>query len=214
MRRIIYIGLLMLLLTGCNSKTYKTISATEAKNMMNENTIILDVRTPAEYEINHIKDAINIPLDEIDETVASQLKDKKQTILVYCQSGNRSKQASQKLVDLGYTSIYNFGGITNWNYETTSPKKDSTKVLLQQIISSIKIVYLEEVIEGGSNSLFEVVCDGKTCIYGDNKTLPLTEKMIPTGTIKLGSDGAIQSNDLLINGYNCSISSNETIHCD
>ncbi len=215
MKKILYVSLLCLILTGCGSKTYKTISATEAKSMMNKEAIILDVRTKAEYEIVHITNAINIPLDTIDENVSEILKDKNQTILVYCQSGNRSKQASQKLVDLGYTSVYNFGGINDWRYETASPKKDSTELLLNQVISAVKMVYFEEVMEGNANSTFEVVCDGTTCTYGEGKTLSLAGNIIPTGTIVLENDGTVQSaNNILMNGYNCYIGKNEIVNCD
>lgn len=215
MKKILYINLLILLLTGCGNKSYQTISATEAKNMMRENTIILDVRTKEEYEISHIKNAINIPLDKIDDTVIEQLKDKKQTILVYCQSGNRSKQASQKLVDLGYTKVYNFGGINNWQYETVSPRKDNTELLLKQVVDNIKMTYLEEMMDHNITLPFEVVCDGKTCTYGDSKNLSLSGNLIPEGTFVLGSESIIEATaEIFFNGYSCSIDDNEKVTCN
>lgn len=216
MKKILYVSLLCLMLTGCGSnKTYKTISATEAKYLMNEKAIILDVRTKAEYEISYIKNAINIPLDEIDESIKETLKDKDQTILVYCQSGNRSKQASQKLVDLGYTSVYNFGGINDWRYETASPKRDSTELLLNQIISSIKLTYLNEMLDNDLTLPFEVVCDGKSCIYGDGKTLSLSGGLIPDGTFILGNESTMEATaGILFNGYSCSIDKNEKATCN
>ena len=77
--------------------------------MADGNYIIVDVRTKEEYESSHIKDAINIPYDEIDE---STNLDKNVKILVYCQSGNRSKKAFVSLTNLGYNA-YNLGGIND-----------------------------------------------------------------------------------------------------
>ena len=80
--------------------------------------LILDVRTPQEYSEQHIPDAINIPNETIGSEEIPELPDKDQLILVYCRSGNRSKQASEKLVKLGYTNIVEFGGINDWTGET------------------------------------------------------------------------------------------------
>ena len=82
-----------------------------------EGYILLDVRTKAEYESGYIPGAINIPLGDIDERVVSSLPDKEQMILVYCRSGNRSRQASDKLVKLGYKNIIEIGGINSWKGE-------------------------------------------------------------------------------------------------
>ena len=94
----------------------------EAVNMIeNEsNYIILDVRTPEEFKDKHIPNAINVPNESIGTNVISELPDKNQLILVYCRSGNRSKQASEKLAALGYTNIVEFGGINEWPGETVS----------------------------------------------------------------------------------------------
>ena len=83
----------------------------------NENYIILDVRTQAEYNPGHIPNAICIPNETIDENVVNKLPDKNQMILVYCRSGNRSKQAAEKLKKLGYTDLIEFGGIIDWKGE-------------------------------------------------------------------------------------------------
>lgn len=84
--------------------------------MMEEETgyIILDVRTAQEYSEKHIPGAINIANESIGTEDISELPDKDQLILVYCRSGNRSKQASEKLVKLGYTNIIEIGGIKSW----------------------------------------------------------------------------------------------------
>lgn len=115
--------ILCMLLAGCqSSSSYEQISSAKAMELMeNENNyIILDVRTCDEYNSGHIKGAICIPNETINETnayVFEQLPDKDQMILVYCRSGNRSKQASEKLVNLGYTHIIEFGGINEWKGE-------------------------------------------------------------------------------------------------
>ena len=90
--------------------------------MMEEesNYIILDVRTEEEYNERHIPNAINIPNETIGTEEIAELPDKEQLIMVYCRSGNRSKQASQKLADLGYTNIVEFGGINDWTGETVT----------------------------------------------------------------------------------------------
>ena len=101
---------------------YTQIGMEEAVAMMakEENYIILDVRTTEEFAEKHIPNAINIPNESIGSEELAELPDKKQLILVYCRSGNRSKQASEKLAALGYTNIYEFGGIIDWTGETVS----------------------------------------------------------------------------------------------
>ena len=98
---------------------FTSVSAEEAKQIMDSETgyMILDVRTKEEYESGHIINATLLPNEEIGEDVSDILPEKEQKILVYCRSGNRSKQASEKLVKLGYTNIVEFGGIADWPYE-------------------------------------------------------------------------------------------------
>ena len=121
----IVLSILMVIgMTGCGDKemSYKQISMEEAVSMMESETdyIILDVRTPEEFAEKHIPNAINVPNETIGTDDIAELPDKDQLILVYCRSGNRSKQASEKLVALGYTNIYEFGGINDWTGETVS----------------------------------------------------------------------------------------------
>ena len=101
---------------------YHKKTAEEAKNRMDsdDTIIILDVRTQEEYEESHIPGAILIPNESIGTEKQEQLPDMDQEILVYCRSGNRSAQAAKKLVEAGYTQIYDFGGIMDWPYETES----------------------------------------------------------------------------------------------
>ena len=99
------------------NKTYKQISQEEAKEMMKKDDghIIVDVRRQDEYDSGHIAGAVLIPNESIGTSQPEQLKDLNQIILVYCRTGNRSKQAAQKLADMGYTNVYEFGGINTWD---------------------------------------------------------------------------------------------------
>ena len=114
------------LLAGCaapaKEATYRQIPMEEAVRMMEEETdyIILDVRTPEEFAEKHIPGAVNVPNETIGTEEIPELPDKNQLILVYCRSGNRSKQASEKLAALGYTNVVEFGGIRDWPGETVS----------------------------------------------------------------------------------------------
>ena len=128
MKRILILLLSLLSLTGCaapkrTADSYRQISMQEAMDMMEKekNYIILDVRTVAEYESGHIPGAICIPNETIGTEKIPELPDKDQLILVYCRSGNRSKQASEKLMKLGYTNIVEFGGINSWPGEIVKP---------------------------------------------------------------------------------------------
>ena len=114
---------LVLPLAGCAAITgsdqpagYRQVSAQEAMDMMagQEDYLILDVRTQAEYDGGHIPGAICLPNEDIGREDPPQLPLKDQLILVYCRSGNRSKQASDKLAALGYTNVVEFGGINTW----------------------------------------------------------------------------------------------------
>lgn len=113
--------LLSLFMVGCSNEnaSYTQISMDKAIQEMQNSTgyELVDVRTKKEYESGHIPGAINIVNEEIDANVKEILKDQDQIIYVYCRSGNRSKQASQKLVDLGYTNIVEIGGINAYSGE-------------------------------------------------------------------------------------------------
>lgn len=129
----ILLALIALPLSGCTKRTptpkekkpeYQTITSEKAKEMMDNdpNIIILDVRTEEEYNSGHIENALLIPDSDIESQAPTTLTDKEATILVYCRSGRRSALASKKLSDLGYTNIYDFGGILDWNYDIISNK--------------------------------------------------------------------------------------------
>ena len=122
MKKLMPILLSALMITGCagtsnqQTNTYRSIAMDEAVNMMAQETgyIILDVRRPDEYAAGHIPNAINVPNESIGTSEIPELPDKDQLIMVYCRSGRRSKEASEKLVKLGYTNIVEFGGILDW----------------------------------------------------------------------------------------------------
>ena len=104
------------------TNTYRQISMEEAVTMMTQESgyIILDVRRADEFAAGHIPNAINVANEDIGTDEIAQLPDKEQLIMVYCRSGRRSKEASEKLVALGYTNIVEFGGILDWTGEIVS----------------------------------------------------------------------------------------------
>ncbi len=93
-----------------------TIDAEKAMEMMasGDPYTLVDVRTQAEFDEGHIEGALLLPNDQLETLAAEQLPDKDAVILVYCRSGNRSAAASELLVELGYTNVYDFGGIMDW----------------------------------------------------------------------------------------------------
>ena len=104
-----------------NVGKYQRINAEQAKDIMDndKNIIVLDVRTAEEYVQKHVPRAILLPNEKIDKNSIKNLpKDK--TILVYCRSGHRSKQAAEKLLNYGYQNVIDFGGIIDWPYDTES----------------------------------------------------------------------------------------------
>lgn len=105
--------------TASSAANYQQITQEKAKEMMqaDDGHIIVDVRRQDEYDSGHIPDAILIPNESIDKEQPKELPDLDQIILIYCRSGRRSKEASQKLADMGYTNIYEFGGIIDWTGE-------------------------------------------------------------------------------------------------
>lgn len=134
MKRVMFLVLaLLLVLTGCGEttqvqsdgentptvNTFQQISQEDAKEMMdNQSVIILDVREQDEFDRGHIPGAVLLPVGTVaQDTAAAVIPEPDSVVLVYCRSGNRSKIASQTLADLGYTNVYEFGGISTWPYE-------------------------------------------------------------------------------------------------
>lgn len=135
-KKIITIAMACMTITGCISQSnakegnmemqtesskaqYTQISQDEAMKLMEteKDYIIVDARTEGEYADGHIPNAINIPNESIGEEEIPALPNKDQLILVYCRSGNRSRQASEKLAQKGYTRVMEFGGINTWKGE-------------------------------------------------------------------------------------------------
>lgn len=128
MKRIFVVLLAALVLAGCggtpaqDASGYQQISQEEAKARMDAGQgVVLDVREQSEYDSGHIPGAVLLPVGSITEdTAAAVIPSKETEVLVYCRSGNRSKTASAALAALGYTRVYEFGGINTWPYEVTS----------------------------------------------------------------------------------------------
>ena len=112
-KKIVSFVVCLLLLTACGT-SYETIDSNVAMELIENDAIVIDVRTADEYNTGHIKDSINIPV----ENISSVNYDKETVIIVYCASGMRSSNAAKTLVDLGYTNVYNLdGGLINWGFE-------------------------------------------------------------------------------------------------
>ncbi len=141
---IIIMACLLLLMTACGSKTpdditnlpdspsdtlpdasdiaYRTISPKGAKALLDNGKplVLVDVRTAEEYAQKHIPSAILLPNEDISDSIPQQLPDLNSTIILYCRSGRRSKDAADKLIALGYTDVRDLGGINDWSYDTVS----------------------------------------------------------------------------------------------
>ena len=114
----------LLALSGCGAaenegSVYMNINAEKAKEMMDglEKFVLLDARSEEEFSEGHIPGAIVIPHDEISERAENEIPEKDVPVFVYCRSGRRSKIAAEALVSLGYSEVYEFGGIIDWPYE-------------------------------------------------------------------------------------------------
>lgn len=131
MKKIVILLFVIALLTGCGKSStienkekskYKQITSEEVYSKLNKSenkeVYVIDVRTSAEYSNGHIPAALNIPLSSIS-SIENVIPDKSVEIIVYCQSGNRSKKAADSLLELGYQEVYDLGGINNWDYEIT-----------------------------------------------------------------------------------------------
>ena len=106
---------------GVSSAEYQKITAEEAKQKMDGGGVtVVDVRTEEEYAESHITNAVLLPNETLEQKAAETLPDQDAVLLVYCRSGRRSKEASEKLLKLGYQNVYDFGGIQDWPYDTTS----------------------------------------------------------------------------------------------
>ena len=108
--------LTLFICNGCGAESYKHITHEDAQRIMqtNPDAIIVDVRTREEYDKEHIKNALLVPLDDLRNGDFSKLPDKNATLLVYCRTGRRSVNAAEILAQNGYKKVYEFGGIVDW----------------------------------------------------------------------------------------------------
>ena len=137
----ILLFLLGIILTGCTATTtsqiappdeptvtsalmaeYRKITAEQAMEKMNkiDGWVLLDVRTEEEFKEEYIEGAILIPDNEISSRIESEIPNKDIIIFVYCRSGRRSANAAYEMVNMGYTNVYDFGGIIDWPYDVIS----------------------------------------------------------------------------------------------
>ena len=107
---------IMILFTGCGGNEVKHITQEDAQRIMqaNPDAIILDVRTPEEFEKKHIPNAVLVPIEDVRGGKLSKLPDKDAMILVYCWTGRRAEDAAELLIKRGYTKVYEFGGLVDW----------------------------------------------------------------------------------------------------
>ncbi len=114
--------LLCIIITGCSSQSMEgtklnKITTKEVYDLINdEDVIIVDVREKYEYDEGHLQNSVLIPQGNIED-IADYVDNKDKKIIVYCRSGRRSNAAGQVLVDMGYTNVYDMGGILSWEYE-------------------------------------------------------------------------------------------------
>ena len=116
MKRLVLIICAALLIGGCGEATYSHLTHDEARAMLasNPQAILLDVRTPEEFEKRHITGAILLPIEDLRDGDFSKLPDKNATIIIYCWTGRRAEDSAQILVEAGYTHVYEMGGIVDW----------------------------------------------------------------------------------------------------
>jgi len=115
---LVVLGAVFVLSTVRRDATVRSISSEEAMRRLEagENVVLLDVRTPEEHAESRIPDSVLLPLDELERRVPEVLPDKRTTLFVYCRSGRRSRIAADMLVKMGYTRVYDLGGIVDWPY--------------------------------------------------------------------------------------------------
>ena len=216
--------LCIMLLTACGQSSagsdlsmddknaYNQISMEEAVKIMEDETgyLIVDVRRPDEFSEGHIPGAINVPNEEITDEMPEALPDKDQMILIYCRSGNRSKQASEKLAKIGYTNIYEFGGIIDWTgYIVTEEMENMTKVTydLQMKIGDTPVEVewednasvdsLAELVAGDWHEISLSMYGGFEQVGSIGQELPSDDKQTTTGS----GDIVLYSGDQIVVFY-------------
>ena len=195
MKRVVGLAFFLLLLTGCAStgkttagvdmvkQSYRQISQTEAAEMMTkaDGHVVVDVRRQDEYDAGHIPGAILIPNESIETERPEELPDLDQIILIYCRSGNRSKQASQKLADMGYQNIYEFGGINTWTgeivtEESAAPEAQASETSPDNLPDALKPV-AELVIEANGQQFY--------ADFEDNSSAEALKEKLNSGPVEI-----------------------------
>ena len=107
---------------------WESITQEEARERMKrqDGHLIVDVRRKDEYEAGHIPGAIRVTNEEIGTEQPAELPDLDRILLIYCRSGRRSREAAEKLARIGYTHIYEFGGILEWTGATVTGGEPGT----------------------------------------------------------------------------------------
>lgn len=115
------LSLFIFLLSACaKTGSFTSISPQDTLELLKKDTgaILIDVRTPEEHQALRIPGSVLVPDYEINEKIEEIVPDKNTTVIIYCRSGNRSAKAAKSLVEMGYTKVFDLGGIINWPYET------------------------------------------------------------------------------------------------
>ncbi|WP_264553546.1 thioredoxin [Flavobacterium sp. N2038] len=136
--------LLFTFLVACNNQTTKPFESIAPKEFAEkikttESPQILDVRTPDEFESEHLKNAVNLNWNGEDFTAKAEAYDKSKPVFVYCLSGGRSKKAAAKLKELGFTTVYELdGGIMNWTGEVSGASPAETGMTMSEFNDLLK----------------------------------------------------------------------------
>ena len=119
MKKIYTLLVCTLFLCSCNDEkkeekaVLESVTCNEMLELVDDGAVLIDVRTLAEYNAQHLDGAINLPVDNIGDTINNKVTDKETKIVLYCRSGNRSATAGQILIDMGYKNVYDMGGMSS-----------------------------------------------------------------------------------------------------
>ena len=115
-KMIFLVSLIAVVIFSFFSDTHDFADPIQMKDLVSKGALLLDVRSLSEFKSGHIRGAVNIPVDEIQDKMGEVVaKDK--NIVVYCHSGTRSARAQKILQNKGYLHVYNLGGIRRWPHK-------------------------------------------------------------------------------------------------